>query len=280
MNPLTLEWIGKAGTMRLKITAILLVLAIALFGYAAFLWYGRSSGEVQERCRRTLEIMEGCYQSYEGYRVDFDGVPMWDPRPGNYFQPILTTPTAYLTRLPQDPFAPKGEELRFVKTFDEGWDLTYCLASRGPDGDCDIMRLPFRKKVPMSLLLPYDVAEYQTTSMDHPAEFPWGWRDKALQEKSGMPIFYCQARVLYYKRENGQRVDVPEVEIVFLPDPPKGNYWSSREALLQCLEQNGVSAYDPTNGIKSEGDILWLGGTGTPAGAVPKQTTGRSPTRG
>ena len=60
----------------------------------------------------------------------------------------------------------------------------------------------------------------------------------------------------YIITQSGKRVDVPTMDILVLPASTKNNGWMNYKQLIELLADSNIAIYDPTNGLKSDGDII------------------------
>ena len=58
------------------------------------------------------------------------------PGKDNYLSGTLTTPVAFIDKIPKDPFSKTGGYFRYIN--DVKFPIPYLLISQGPDGDWDI----------------------------------------------------------------------------------------------------------------------------------------------
>jgi len=222
------------------ITAVeiaIVVLSLVIVGVSAsaayFGWYlpKQKIKQVSMDLRKLQIAIAAC--------ATVDCYELYPPR-GNYLPSGLTTPMAYLNMLPMDPFSPQRETYRYI--CQEGWGhASACLiASRGPDGDWDVERLPDRMKIHEGRWLSGRV-KVKTVEYD--------WPEQHLT--SPQPF----GNVEYYITEDGRRVDVPEYEVIMLPKKQREGILGMKE-IFQHFLKNNVAIYDPTNGLKSDGDII------------------------
>jgi type II secretory pathway pseudopilin PulG len=222
----------------LEIVAVLA--AILVLALAAILFYYRSY-RPRQQVKIVRQDLRSCRVAIEASFVD--DYHDLHPARGNYLPVWLTTPRAYLATLPVDPFSPTGKTYRY---FDQGLrsNPTYVIASCGPDGDCDLDRLPDRIKIHEDQLLSGRLTIQQ-------AHLPNKWSRDRL-------YLLWVDNVRYYVDETGQRIDVPQHELAVLPLGKTRQGALSHAELIAHLTKNNIAIYDPTNGLRSDGDIVEL----------------------
>lgn len=223
------------------IIAAAIVTAIAILGSASYGIICRYNlrANVDSTQKRLKDVATGIASLFVD---DCNGM---EPDPHNYLPLKLTTPVAYVKERYVDGFSPKGEPLRYVNQANASNGTEFLVVSCGPDGDWDIDRLPLRHKLAQPVRPPDGSTIYMydrdTTFSDLRGQASWGgWVNK----------------VCYYTTVNGKRVDVPMIEVMIIPrDSP--NYWLSRDQLIEYLAKSNIAFYDPTNGLRSDGDIIY-----------------------
>ena len=214
------------------------------------------------------------------------------PGPDNYLPPRLTTPIAYVKTLYHDPFSPANEPYRYIDQPGRGNGAMYIIASRGPDGDWDVTRVPKGVKRFFTATVPFDSrfikyanesteskpedntnyskVEYYVTA-DGKKVYPVpGKKPTTEQLRSYVSMKYKEAKgellvtheyhfsnLEYYISSDGQRHDTPYLIFRDLPLPGKNSGWLTPKELQEFLATYQIAIYDPTNGIASDGDILF-----------------------
>lgn len=179
------------------------------------------------------------------YSVGVDKVAFPHTWTGNYLSPVLTTPLPYLRSLPNDPFSPAGELYKLASQpwpLGTGFFMRTVVVSRGPDGDWDIEKLP-RSPRWASMLHQPDMAQVHLAT----GQVLKSWN-------------FSIPDVEFYLREDGTRVEgtlIPDA--IMLPEDTAGKDYpilANRVELSNYLTKHGVSQYDPTNGLWSDGDMI------------------------
>lgn len=217
-----------------------------VFVCAAALLAGCGSGEkkVEERMALTAQRQRSLAVGVMALWVDDCGglAPEIDVD----FPNRLTSPIPYITAdAMQDPFGKPGERLYYLPAFHFRNTGTIAIISRGPDG----------------MLESRDLPKLGTTS--RPIELPDG---TPFEDERGVPLTTSKFTrmgtshhhsVARYQGEDGEWHDNPTIRLPQLPTPDRG---TSNEEYLATVRawfvENGVHVYDPTNGLKSRGDVI------------------------
>lgn len=165
----------------------------------------------------------------------------------------LTTPVAYIgdRRTMQDPFSKEGETFLYVPNTYWVNSGTIAVISRGPDGILEAAELPQNHEYTLPLFLPvgylYTSTEWNGMKQVHP------------NPQGTVPPVWDANR---YRDESGEW---HEAEYVVLSAPILPSVQSTREnpnlgaeAALEWLALHGVHQYDPTNGARSRGDVIFI----------------------
>jgi hypothetical protein len=220
----------------LEVTITIVALVIIAFSATAFYYRVYL---VKQKTKTARADLKNANVALLTYFVDICNDLYPDPK--NYLSHQLTTPVGYLKALPLDPFSRSGETFRYVNQESGGNCTCYVLASRGPDGDWDVERLPLRFKVHEGRELQGQVR--YVASYDRSEQF----------QNFKEPVWVDQVK--YYIKDD-KRVDVPQYELMGLPKRGAVPDSFLRTSMTLYLAQNGIAVYDPTNGLKSDGDIV------------------------
>lgn len=202
-----------------------------------------------ERARQNVDAVSEALMQW-----DIDVKTPLTPDEGNYFAwHFLTTPIAYIAGAStplRDPFSPSGEEIRFVTSPEGHYGGFAIIASRGPDGDWDIDRLPMREEI-------YANAIASPNAKSTSIVFIWGdGRPDEMAVKPGLPY----PRVLAFTMQSGEVVDGRKISVISLPPrmeiAQRLRTVPIEPARLEFLVELGVLPYDPTNGLVSDGDLM------------------------
>lgn len=213
------------------IGSVLIVIAGAVIGNRLWLKYkvAKTTAEL-----KTVQI------GLESLFVDDCSDTM--PLQGNYLTPKLTTPVAYIKSLMQDSFSPTGEPIRYVNQEGRANGTQYLLVSRGPDKDWDIDRLPDKIKYHEGRVLPTDTLKLKTDELKEIRDAKeGGW--------------WCE-HVEYVILQNGTKIDYPMIEVFALPITGPNQGWFTKPQLIDYLAISDIAIYDPTNGLRSNGDMM------------------------
>lgn len=141
-------------------TLIELLIVVAIIGIlAAIAVPNFLNAQIRAKVSRCVSDMKSIETALEMYRMDNNAYPTWRlarvPGSGDYFHPNeiryyrMTTPVAYLSSIPRDPFAVQtledfsqwGWAYDYVNGWDDkgswkpnGWGHVWRLNSWGPDG--------------------------------------------------------------------------------------------------------------------------------------------------
>jgi hypothetical protein len=192
---------------------------------------------LKHKIEKTAADLKTVQIGLEGHFVDACNDFM--PLKGNYLPPGLTTPVAYIKSLMKDPFSPTGETIRYVNQEGRANGTQYLLVSRGPDRDWDIDRLPDKIKYHEGKMLSIDVHKVKIND-----------EDKEHSATSG----YWYEHVQYIVLQNGTKIEYPMIEVYALPTTGPG--WFTQPQLIEYLAKSNIAIYDPTNGLRSDGDMM------------------------
>jgi len=226
-------------TRRRKVLlAVAATLAVASIGIAGNAW--RRNAEIAQ-FKKDARRARVAVHSY--FIDDCGGVPDY---PGNPLSPGLTTPIAYMESLPRDRFSPTAEILRYVQTQGAGNGARFLIISRGPDRDWDIDRLRTRATCYRPIGVGTDVVAYR----------PEG----ALAWVDGRPYIYLNAgntvKVAALKYADGREETVQTFESLSLGTKEDRYAPMTESSVQEKLARDGISIYDPTNGARSDGDLI------------------------
>ncbi|MFB3786603.1 MAG: prepilin-type N-terminal cleavage/methylation domain-containing protein [bacterium] len=126
-------------------TLIELLIVVAIIGIlAAIAVPNFLNAQVRAKVSRAVSDMRNISLALETYRLDNNAYPAWGGLYPNQLRYIrLTTPTAYMSSIPQDPFVNSVNEEEYLKTgnaYDyvdrdpSAWGHLFRLSSWGPDG--------------------------------------------------------------------------------------------------------------------------------------------------
>jgi hypothetical protein len=244
-------------TRRRMVVAGLCALAVAGYAYRAY-----SERRIIQNLAKVEKDLTNISHAFGGWSIDIKTVLY--PGEGNNLplellgngiespdSPSWAT-IAYIKAYPNDPFAPKGERAnpgyRFIPQIDEnGYAPRIILVSRGPDGDWDIDNLPLSHEIYRYMNVPKDALKA--------LEFP----DK--EEKPRDKIWRSEFRCAYFINRDGEKILGSTYSIKIIPNTkndlknPRNNSLSDAE-IFMYLRDNNVVAYDPSNGLVSNGDIF------------------------
>ena len=179
----------------------------------------------------------------EGLFVDDCGDS--NPDEGNMLPRKLTTPVAYLTKRPADPFSPSHEPYHYYNVKRGSNGSNYLIVSAGPDGVLDMERITERESWPVPIRLKPGTAYVR-------------WMDSKIFERySAMSYGYWIQNCDAYKLSDNMEVKAPRYGYIFLPRSTMNSTDSKQEA-LDFLAKYGVPIYDATNGSRSQGDIIYF----------------------
>jgi hypothetical protein len=214
------------------------------------------------------------------------------PGPDNYIPVRLTTPIAYVKTLYHDPFSPANEPYRYIDQPGRGNGAMYLVASRGPDGDWDVTRIPTGVKRFLPVKVPFDAigVRYVKSTTDSKPNNYYNFKDieyyitrggkKVIPENDRKPspeVFRSYSKIKYksgsaemsvetsnyyydieyYISSDGQRHDASYMIFRDLPINDKNSGWLSPKGLQEFLASYQIAIYDPTNGLTSDGDIIF-----------------------
>ncbi|MEQ8818815.1 MAG: hypothetical protein RLY93_01115 [Sumerlaeia bacterium] len=170
----------------------------------------------------------------EAMKVDMCRV--FPPEAGNAPPTMLTTPIAYLAPIPSDPFGNGQEPFFYAISSMERCNQSYILASRGPDRDLDLSRLPATEQFYPTTAVHRAVyylerGRFESWKPDH--------RDNSAAPRYSPPYML---RVLPDDLETSLQL---------------GTRDEKRRCLSEFLHTHGVAIYDPTNGATSDGDVIY-----------------------
>jgi hypothetical protein len=163
------------------------------------------------------------------------------PLQGNYLTFKLTTPVAYIKSLMKDPFSPTNEYIRYVNQEGRANGTQYLLVSRGPDKDWDIDRLPDKIRYHERRILPTDTIKLKTDESNDIENAKEGWNREHVE---------------YVILKKGTKIEYPMIEVFALPTTGPNQGWFTQPQLIEYLAKNNIAIYDPTNGLRSDGDIM------------------------
>jgi hypothetical protein len=163
------------------------------------------------------------------------------PLQGNYLTFKLTTPVAYIKSLMKDPFSPTNEYIRYVNQEGRANGTQYLLVSRGPDKDWDIDRLPDKIRYHERRILPIDTIKLKTDESNDIENAKEGWNREHVE---------------YVILKKGTKIECPMIEVFALPTTGKNQGWFTQPELIEYLAKSNIAIYDPTNGLRSDGDIM------------------------
>jgi hypothetical protein len=226
----------RGRVVALSLCAII-VAAAAAFGSRNYL-LNRKLNALQKQFR---EIRVGIESEF----VDNCGETPANDR--NLFPLQLTTPIQYVKpEFRRDPFGKAGEPLRYYNQPGRGNGTMYVFASRGPDGVLDLSNLPLKHRMWRPI---------------GPGEVPGADREKCQVKIEGKRVtedfFYAyRDGVEYVIGPTGKRIDNTSITVQILPRFDAVTHRGNLDDLRTYLLENGCIIYDPTNGLRSRGDII------------------------
>lgn len=223
------------------VAAVCVVLPLA--GAAA--WVVATEYTLKKRIADTTALLRQVAIGVEAEFVDNCGELV--PGEDNRLPAQLTTPLGYVSsRDFRDPFSRDGEPLQYYNQEGRGNGTMYVLASRGPDGVLDMANLPER------LEMPRPVAAFQLGLKGRDVTLKLS-RDAT--ETRFLSHYWC-LDVEYFIDSIGNKVTNTSMTVRLLPKDAKTGGWLKREDLVAHLLAQGCTVYDPTNGLRSTGDII------------------------
>lgn len=215
----------------LFIIGVILIVGIATAGTII----GKNS-LLKHKIEKTMADLKTVQIGLESLFVDDCSDTM--PLQGNYLTPKLTTPVAYIKSLMIDPFSSTKETIRYVNQEGRANGTQYLLVSRGPDRDWDIDRLPDKIRYHEGLMTPENISLLKIDGQEERRNLGGSW---------------CE-HVEYIVLSNGKRIDYPMIEVYALPTTSPG--WFTQPQLIEYLAKSNIAIYDPTNGLRSDGDMM------------------------
>ncbi|MFB3896889.1 MAG: hypothetical protein ACE14V_11375 [bacterium] len=197
---------------------------------------------LKEKIEKTYANLKTVQTGVEAHFVDNCSDMM--PLKGNYLTPYLTTPVAYIKSLMRDPFSPSNETIKYVNQEHRGNGTQYLLVSRGPDKDWDIDRLPDKIRYHEGKILPENIKQLKVDDDNEVRNF-----------KGNIGHGWCE-HVEYIVLSSGERIDYPMIEVFALPTTGQNQGWFTHPQLIEYLAKSNIAIYDPTNGLRSDGDML------------------------
>jgi hypothetical protein len=169
----------------------------------------------------------------------------------NYIPPRLTTPIAYLPKLPKDPFSQSGETYRHISEIGRANSAVYYIVSQGPDRDWNIDRLPLTATKDDVYYFNSDVVAYRAVNNEE-------FIENTEYNESEYGIW--KSFVGEVKKADGSTLYVGQKTILALPSPSENesSYESYHQFFATYMQYNNIPTYDPTNGLRSNGDIFKL----------------------
>lgn len=229
------------GRVKIARVAVLLVLCAAAFGWPSS--HFLRSLLAKKKTQRTRVLLREVRVALETNFVDDCGNT--DPAEDNYLPAKLTTPIAYMSKLPSDPFSRAGETFKYVNQDNAGNATEYLLVSRGPDGDWDVDKIRERHAVQPRAW----PDEHKWSSFVYESTGSLRTSDRLLDDP------YWRGKLAYIELKTGERFRVHLYDVRSLPKPEPSR-WLGAEEMQKFLEASGVHVYDPTNGLMSDGDII------------------------
>ncbi len=189
---------------------------------------------------RQDEVMGATYQLY------LENCSGFYPEPDVDIPTQLTTPYAYTkAENTLDPFGKNGETMLLFpgRYFSNGSSVA--IASRGPDGDLDCKRLP-------------KVSNYYTpVQLEAGTEYEdWNVKVKTQNKENEDELLQ---QVVRHKNQSGVWIENSGIPILTLPGyEKKFHVVYTEKQLRDWMTENGVFQYDPTNGARSDGDLMMI----------------------
>ncbi|OQB19918.1 MAG: Bacterial type II secretion system protein G [candidate division BRC1 bacterium ADurb.Bin183] len=128
MNPSGCHFI-KRFPKGITLFEMTIVLTVTLILSVLFI-YSTSHLVVKTKIERVKEEHRVLSRALQNYRMDYNDYPSQI-----YF---LNAPTAYLSRIPSDPFRPHVSDPTYKYYFKPTEDCDYVIISAGPDNDLDL----------------------------------------------------------------------------------------------------------------------------------------------
>jgi len=233
------------------LTAVCLIAGVSVAGVGIRVARDRALNAAVAKANSDLRQLSVAFHSWD--------VDVKTPMPAfadNTLPWILTTPIAYLSGFPEDPFGPPGSSYRVVTQVDGHYNRTVVLASAGPDGDYDVLQLPTRARLVLRTGEPSEL--YLGLMARLPLSDPPKDRaPRCVRTADGSYWFVPPGHYWGSQASMDRSVKGVEASVVVLPDPVVLDGGAlPGEAAIAYLITNGAPPYDVTNGARSNGDII------------------------